>query len=202
MKTNWVPLLAIALVVAILATGVFYGLVASRINEVEANVSAPSAPSPDSSAVPVGFRAITVHVADSLGIVSLLKPGQRVDVQAIHGPPTAVELKTVAQNLAVLGVRSEPEATPGRPALPIVTLLVTPEEADIVALADSAARIRLALRSAADHVVEARPSLGLVSIMRGSPAPRAVPARAAGRVTHATLPRLSLASPSASSAAP
>jgi len=196
MKTNWVPLVAIALVVAILATGVFYGLVASRIDQVEAGTPAPAAAEP---IVPEGLRAITVHVADSLGVVSLLKPGQRVDVQALYGPQHAVELKTVAQNLAVLDVHTQPEATPGRPALPIVTLLVTPEEADVVALADSAARIRLALRSPSDHLVDARPSIGLTAIMRSSAAPaRALRAPA----LQSPAPRPSLAQPNGSSTAP
>lgn len=196
MKTNWVPLVAIALVVAILATGVFYGLVASRIHEVEASTPPPAVEQP---IVPAGLRAITVHVADSLGVVSLLKPGQRVDVQALYGPSHAVELKTVAQNLAVLDVHTQPEATPGRPALPIVTLLVTPEESDVVALADSAARIRLALRSPSDHLVDARPSIGLTAIMRSSAPPS--PATKAP-LSHVTPARPSLAQPRESSTAP
>ncbi|MBL8294343.1 MAG: Flp pilus assembly protein CpaB [Bryobacterales bacterium] len=205
MKTNWVPLLAIALVVAILATGVFYGLVASRLNEVEASAPvAETSATPSAAAIPPGFRAITVHVADSLGLLGLLKPGQRVDVQAIWGPPHAVELRTVAQNLAILDVQAQPEATPGRPALPVVTLLVTPEDADVVALADSAAKVRLALRSAADSGVEVRPSLGIVSIMRTDrQAASVVPTTSSSPpARHAAPPRLSLASPGGSATAP
>lgn len=207
MKTNWVPLLAIALIVAILATGVFYGLVASRLHDVEASSSVSASPAASAApVVPPGFRAITVHVADSLGLLRLLKPGQRVDVQAIHGPPHALELKTVAQNVSILDVQAQPEATPGRPALPLVTILVTPADADIVALADSAARVRLALRSASDRAVEARPSLGIVSIMRTGPqATPAVAAPAASlepRRYQAVPPRLSLASPGGLAIAP
>lgn len=204
MKTNWVPLLAIALVVAILATGVFYGLVASRLNEVEASAPvAATSPAPFSATIPPGFRAITVHVADSLGLLGLLKPGQRVDVQAIWGPPHAIELKTVAQNLTILDVQAQPEATPGRPALPVVTLLVTPEDADVVALADSAAKVRLALRSAADSGVEMRPSLGIVSIMRTDRQPAStLPPSPSPTGRHAAPPRLSLASPGGSATAP
>jgi len=204
MKTNWVPLLAIALVVAILATGVFYGLVASRLNEVEA--SAPIAATsaiPSAATIPPGFRAISVHVADSLSLLPLLKPGQRVDVQAIYGPPHGIELKTVAQNLAILDVQAQPEATPGRPALPVVTLLVTPEDADVVALADSAAKVRLALRSAADSGVEARPSLGIVSIMRTDRQPAPTSTTSSSPPARHTVPhRLSLASPGGSATAP
>lgn len=177
MKKNLVPLLGIAFVVAILSTAIFYGLVASKMTQVQAKavpLSSPPASDPTpgfSSPVPPGMRAVSVQVADSSGVLALLKPGQRVDIQAVYnrtGNPVEAELKTVLQNIEVLTAGSTPEASPGRHTLPVVTFLTTPAESDVLALADSAARIRLALRNPEDQEKTTRGGLTIASLVRAS----------------------------------
>jgi len=128
--------------------------------------------------IPAGLRAVSVHVADSTGVVELLQPGHRVDVQIVSEVPARgrsrrqVRLRTVLQDLEVLRVEPEPEASEGRPVLPVVTLLATPEEADVLAVADAAARVRLLLRHPLDDEITERGEVQLTSVFRRPPAPR------------------------------
>ncbi|MEZ5351617.1 MAG: Flp pilus assembly protein CpaB [Bryobacteraceae bacterium] len=101
--------------------------------------------------IPVGKRAISIQVADSAGILTVLRPGYRVDVLAIHGEGNQALAKTLLRNLEVLRVNKQPEPSPGKPALPVVTLLATPTQADALALADAVTRVRLLLRNPFDN---------------------------------------------------
>jgi Flp pilus assembly protein CpaB len=176
MKKNLVPLLGIALVVAIISTAIFYSLISSQLTgPVEAKTATPAAPADvkgllaAESAVPKGMRAVSVQVADSTGVLALLKPGHRVDIQAVYnhgGSPVESELKTVLNNIEVLSVNPQPEAWPGRHTLPVVTFLADPAEADVLALADSAARLRIALRHPEDIEDGARDNLAMHQLVR------------------------------------
>jgi len=113
--------------------------------------------------IAVGMRAISVHASDSSGVLALLRPGQKVDVQVVTGDRGGnVKLRTALENVEVLSV-SPPDANGGRSAA-VVTLLATPVDADHLALADSGARIRLLLRNQLDDRRGARPGLNLASI--------------------------------------
>ena len=118
-----------------------------------------------------GMRAISVHASDSNGVLALLRPGDKVDVQVVTGDHGGnVRLRTAMENVEVLSV---PPADPngGRSAAPAITLLAKPGAADHLALADSAARIRLLLRNPVDQSREARPGLDLASIFADWDAP-------------------------------
>ncbi len=111
-----------------------------------------------------GMRAISVHAADSSGVVALLRPGHKVDVQVVTGDRGGnVKLRTALQNVEVLSV-SPPDVNGGHPAAPVVTLLATPEDADYLALADSGARIRVLLRNPLDEGRGSGHGLDLASI--------------------------------------
>ncbi len=208
MKQKLVPLLGIAFVVALIATGIFYGLFVGKLQNSNpryslvtaarelprgavlqtgdlklGTVEAPeppkgaytsvdqvvgqtvlvpiseSAPVVDSRlashrSVPVGMRAISIHVSDSSGIVSMLQPGYKVDVQLVS-PSSRNEpsLRTVLQNIEVL------TTSPAENGRPVVNLLVSPEDADVLGLADATARLRLTLRNSSDQT---RPPLGIL----------------------------------------
>ena len=121
-------------------------------------------------AIPAGMRAVSTHITDSTGVLEMLRVGHTVDVQVLN--PKAekqneAEIRTVLQNIAVLSIHSAPDlASNGGPALPSVTLLVTPAEADALALADSTTRVRLALRNPSDAGLESKSALPFVSVMR------------------------------------
>jgi Flp pilus assembly protein CpaB len=124
--------------------------------------------------IPSGMRAVSVQVSDSSGVVALLKPGLRVDVQAVYsrsGANQDAEIRTVLENIEVLKINPAAEPAPGRPALPVATLLVTPAEADTVGLADAVARVRLVLRNPLDQDKVQRSTIGVAGLMRGSAAP-------------------------------
>lgn len=113
--------------------------------------------------VPPGMRALTLHVMDSDGLVAMLRPGQRVDVQLITGNGLEARLRTVLQNVEVFNV---PSPSNGRLA---VNVLARPDEAEILGLADSAARLRLALRNPKDANVTPRPTLTVLSVLSPPP---------------------------------
>jgi pilus assembly protein CpaB len=229
-KKNLVTLLGIALVVALVATGVFYGLFVSNLKSnapagktlvvaakpLEAGriltatdvktVSWPAATVPKgafenvdqvagktvfdaigeadplfesqlisqdgagrSAGIPAGMRAVSVHVSDSSGVLAMLHAGHKVDVQVLvkrGKDASTTELRTALENMEVLSVSPKAGQSSQGDNLPVVTLLAKPAEADILALADSGARLRLTLRNPLDAAAGTRSSVSLNSIMQ------------------------------------
>jgi pilus assembly protein CpaB len=99
----------------------------------------------------LNHRAITVKVDEASGVAGFLAPGDRVDVVVIvdrgeyDKDPIA---KLLFQNLKILGTGQKMENRPGdKPQIvPTVTLEVTPQEGERLALAAQEGRISLALR--------------------------------------------------------
>ncbi|MGH9662987.1 MAG: Flp pilus assembly protein CpaB, partial [Bryobacteraceae bacterium] len=118
--------------------------------------------------IPSGMRAVSVHVTDSTGILALVRRGYKVDVQVVRphsGNAGEAEVRTVLEDVPVLSVgTAEPSAT-GFTA-PVVTVLARPEQADVLAVADAAARIRLALRNPLDNATLRPQELSLASLFR------------------------------------
>ncbi|MCX6624474.1 MAG: RcpC/CpaB family pilus assembly protein, partial [Acidobacteria bacterium] len=112
-------------------------------------------------AVPSGMRAVSVHVADSFGVLELASAGQKVDLQVfIAGQDGIGQLRTVLQDAAILSKSASDGST--KPA--IVTLLVTPHQADLLALADTSARLRMTLRNPLDKDRPAPATLTLAAL--------------------------------------
>jgi Flp pilus assembly protein CpaB len=124
------------------------------------------------SGVPDGMRGVSVHVADSTGVVALLRAGQKVDVQVVTGRGSKLgsdtQVRTALENMAVLSVTPQPEQGSQGRSVPVVTLLAKPQEADILAAADSGADIRLVLRNPLDDSTRNRDGLTLGAVMRGA----------------------------------
>lgn len=100
-----------------------------------------------SLAIPPGYRAVTIHPAESTGVVALMRSGSRVDVQVLSARGLeGMRLHRMLENVEVLHVLGAGEAR----ERPVVTLLVPPREADRLSLADAAMRVRLVLRNPAD----------------------------------------------------
>ncbi len=130
-----------------------------------------SAQSGGGAGVPEGMRAVSVHVTDSTGVLGLLRSGQKVDVQVVVGrgaKPIDTEVRTALENLTVLSVIPQPEQGSQGQNLPVVTLLASPADADVLALADSGARVRLALRNPLDQATHGRSALSLGTVMSGA----------------------------------
>ncbi len=103
------------------------------------------------SGIPDGMRAVSVHISDSSGVVHLLKPGYKVDVQVFssrsaRGPKD--EVRTLLRGVSVLSVNPQPEqSSQSYFSAPVVTLLASARDAEELAQADSYARLRLTLRN-------------------------------------------------------
>lgn len=108
--------------------------------------------------IPVGMRAVTVRVNDVVGVAGFVLPGMRVDVTVTGRPPSGQETltTTVLQNITVLsaGQTMAADARGGAINAPTVTLLVSPEQAEIIILAGSEGRIQLVLRNGSDNEVQ------------------------------------------------
>jgi len=103
-----------------------------------------------------GMRAISVKVDEVVGVAGFVVPGARVDVVVTltEGQANSGMSRTVVENVQVLtaGTKIDQEqARDGRP-LPstVVTLLVTPPDAERIALAGNVGRITLTLRNPLD----------------------------------------------------
>jgi pilus assembly protein CpaB len=228
-KNNMLRLLGIAFVVAILSTGIFYGLFVNKLSsstgsgrtvvvaahglkpgsviasadvktipwpgvqppkgtfehteqvvgktvfdaigeeELVSDIHLASMKSGGGSGVPEGMRAVTIHVTDSSGVIAMLRTGQKVDVQVVlgkSGPETTV--RTALEDLQVLAVGSAPEGTSQGTILPSVTLLAGPAQADILAAADSGARVRLTLRNPLDDQTRTNAPVSLGAVVHSS----------------------------------
>jgi pilus assembly protein CpaB len=109
------------------------------------------------AAIPEGMRAVPVRVNDVTGIAGFVVPGTHVDViiVGLPGPGSPTTSKVFLENVQVLaaGQNVERDAN-GKPlSTQVVTMLVTPEDAQKLALAGDS-RIQLALRNPIDLVVE------------------------------------------------
>ena len=114
------------------------------------------------STIPDGMRAITVKVNDVVGVAGFVVPGSRVDV-ILSGSPTSagnIEMaKVILENIQVLAAgQNMPSDDSGRPLnVQSVTLLATPEQTEVLALAQIDGRLQLALRNPLD-LAEAKPN--------------------------------------------
>ena len=109
------------------------------------------------SAIPEGMRAVAVRVNDVIGVAGFVVPGTHVDVIIIGSPsPSALTTsKIFLENVQILSAGQNVERdVNGKPqSSQVVTMLVTPEDAQKLALAGDA-RIQLALRNPIDMAVE------------------------------------------------
>lgn len=137
-----------------------------------------------SSVIPTGLRAIGVKVNNVIGVAGFVLPGTRVDV-ILTGSASASSVtdtsKVILENVQVLtaGTSLEQDANGTPKDVPVVTLLVTPEDAQKLALASADGRIQLALRNPLDlehldPVATKRAALYLGS-SRPAPTRRAAP---------------------------
>jgi len=118
--------------------------------------------------IPVGMRAVTVRVNDVVGVAGFVLPGMRVDVLITGNPPgnKTTVTKTILQNILVLsaGKTLQTDAS-GKPVdAPNVTLLVTPQQAELLTLAGNEGRIQLVLRNGGDQNIENTTGLSLAAL--------------------------------------
>ena len=102
--------------------------------------------------IPVGLRAVAVGVDDVIAVAGFVTPGTVVDVLVSGNGPSGPMTRTALEHLRVLAVGQQVQADAnGKPqTAPVVTLLVSPEEAEKLTLATAGGKIHLALRNTID----------------------------------------------------
>jgi pilus assembly protein CpaB len=133
-----------------------------------------------------GMRAISIGVDQVVGVSGFVLPNSRVDVlltMASGGSGSDQTTKIIMQDVKTLAAGTTiQQDKEGKPlAVPVITLLVSPEQAETLALASQQGRIQLALRNALDTAT-IRTRGTRVSALMGNVAPapgrrRSAPAR-------------------------
>ena len=103
--------------------------------------------------IPEGHRAMTVGVDQVAGVAGFITPGNMVDVVLIANLPGSTQTlgKIVLQNVPVLAVGQIIDQKEGKPVVvPTVTMDVTPEDAENLAIASTQGRLQLVLRRFGD----------------------------------------------------
>lgn len=107
--------------------------------------------------IPPGMRAISVKVNEVVGVAGFVVPGTRVDVMVTLSKKQQTDdsmTRVVVSNAQVLtaGTRYDQEKAKEGTPIPstVVTLLVSPEDGERIALAASEGQIMLALRNPLD----------------------------------------------------
>jgi pilus assembly protein CpaB len=135
-----------------------------------------------SAIIPEGYRAMTVAVNDVVGISGFIMPGTLVDVVVVIDPQQSNGVqqgpisKIVLQNIKVLANGQnidKPENQRDANSVKSVTLLVTPEQAEKLALASSEGKLQLVMRNSIDQDDEQTKGIDKRGLLGGD---RAVPA--------------------------
>jgi pilus assembly protein CpaB len=122
------------------------------------------------------MRAVSVRVNEIVSVAGFVTPGTRVDVLLTGAPNGAGDQQTttVLQNVAVLASGHTLERTSSGEAqnTAVITLLVTPEDAQRLTLASTVAgHIQLALRNPLDTKQDEVPSASSRALYKNMPAP-------------------------------
>ena len=128
--------------------------------------------------IPDGMRAVAVVTNDVNNVSGFLFPGSRVDALVSFRPDQQQEAMTttVVQNVEVLstGERLEPNPS-GKPEhVKVVTLLLTPADAQKLALAESQGTLQFVLRNGQDKQQEGPPPVLMKQLQDIAPPPAPV----------------------------
>ncbi|MBM3888943.1 MAG: Flp pilus assembly protein CpaB [Verrucomicrobia bacterium] len=123
-----------------------------------------------SPVIPTGKRAITIAINDTKGVAGAIFPGDSVDILCSLKDPTRGEQVTHVplQNMKVLAIdRAITSATQG--ATSSLTLCASPEEAQLITVAEEQGVIRVILRAQGDEVVAEDKTVTLDRFLKRSP---------------------------------
>jgi pilus assembly protein CpaB len=104
--------------------------------------------------VAAGMRAVSVRSNDVAGVAGFVLPGDKVDIlltrnNADGGQPVT---QVLAENVRVLGVDQLADSSADKPVVArVVTLEMTPDQADIISLAQAVGNVTFTLRHVADE---------------------------------------------------
>ena len=120
-------------------------------------VSAPGAGTGLAGRIPAGMRAIALRTDEVMGVAGFLEPGSRLDVLATYRAQDTPEpiTVTVLQNAEVLAAGQKTQPDPdGKPStVTVVTLLLSPEDAEKAVMASTQGTIHFVMRSGSDSTL-------------------------------------------------
>ncbi len=125
------------------------------------------------------MRAVALRVDDLVGVSGFVLPGMRVDVIISGNPPgntnsaTGTISKTILQDIQVLsaGPNIQRDAE-GKPiSVPVVNLLVTPQQAETLSLASNEMKIQLVLRNPLDKALAQTHGIAVATLFTGASVP-------------------------------
>ena len=128
------------------------------------------------SVIPEGYRAMTVKVDDVVGVSGFIMPGTLVDIVVVIQPPKGSSTeemisKIVLQNIKVLASGQNIDKPKNdrdvERAIKAVTLQVTPEQAEKLALASSEGKLQLVMRNSVDQADEQTSGANKKSLLLG-----------------------------------
>jgi len=125
--------------------------------------------------IPEGMRAVSVAVNEVVGVAGFVVPGTMVDVLVTGSPETLANnvklTRTIMEDVRVLaaGQKIEQDKLGVPQNVTAITLLVTPEQANQLAMASTQGRIQLALRNAADTKKTDPPPVYEAALFGGAP---------------------------------
>jgi pilus assembly protein CpaB len=131
-----------------------------------------------SAVIPEGYRAMTVKVDDVVGISGFIMPGTLVDVVVTIDPESHAGMqnpisKIVLQNIKVLANGQnidKPDDQREANSVKAVTLQVTPEQAEKLALASTEGKLQLVMRNQIDQGDEQTPGINKRGLLSGETA--------------------------------
>ncbi|HYR78737.1 MAG TPA: Flp pilus assembly protein CpaB [Candidatus Dormibacteraeota bacterium] len=119
--------------------------------------------------IPAGMRAMSVPVDEVADIAGFVAPHTHVDILAAvsgTGPGESSFSRIVLQNIEVLAVAQEIEHVKDEPqVVKVVTLLVTPTDAEKLTLASREGTLRLAMRNYSDSKIIATNGVAMADLM-------------------------------------
>jgi pilus assembly protein CpaB len=135
-----------------------------------------------SAVVPEGKRAFAVRVNDVSGVAGFLVPGDRVDIILTRDPGAQGQQDRVSdiilQNIVVRGTDQTADTERNKPqVVRTVTLEVTPEEAQKLALAMQVGQLSLALRNMASNDEQRSRTIRVMDLVEKKKKDEAAPRR-------------------------
>ena len=155
-----------------------------------------------SAKIPLGMRATSVRSNEIVGVAGFLNPGSHVDVlttSTMPGSPSPIT-QTILQDVVVLaaGEKLEPDPQGKAQSVNVVTLLLNPQDSQILLLASTEGTVQFVLRNGADQLkTETTPTVlsqlssgqaPVVAALQPASALPAVKRQAAARVPSAPQP--------------
>jgi pilus assembly protein CpaB len=101
-----------------------------------------------------GMRAVSVRSNDVAGVAGFVLPGDRVDILLTrsNGDQGSPVTQVLAENVKVLGVDQLADNSADKPVIAhVVTVEMTPDQSDIISLAQAVGAVSFTLRHVADE---------------------------------------------------